>query len=751
MAKFSYIQNNFLKGEWSKFAQGKAGDEGYVSAADELRNVIVLTSGGVTRRPGTQFAMDIPAELAAEITAATVGGSYGPLHQAVSNYTNVRSFPFIFSREEVYEVLIIANSLTFSNIDRQAYTVVIDTFAEEIVHIDEHPALDAASGFYRVGELHSTQSGDTLVFCGGNFVPFLLQRSTSISGSTIFTGNYLNAPGTALLNGSNAAYLNVNATTTKIKSSATTGNVTLTATTGIFKNIMASPPPSSGAATYIRFSDSGVTGYAYITGVTSATVASATVTPGFPLPAAAAAGTGITDWAFNAFSNYAGFPTTCTFFQERLVYGGTKIAPDTSYFSALGNIYDFNSHVTTPLATSPMAFTPASGEVNEIQWYSSGKALNMGTLGREYIISSADPSNPGIAFNNISAQAQTSFGSNNVEPVRADNSPIFVDGTGLTLREFTFNFDEDNFRAEDIVENMDHLVKLSMEANEANLGTAYSRLAYQVFYDCLWCLDVNGYLTSITRSRQSKIVAGSRHVLGGNFGGSFPVVLSINALPSLVSGVDNIYLVVKRTINAVTKIYLERIGTDYLPKNIITSDVSAPRLSKPFYLDSSVYVNNSPASTAVAGLAHLEGETVDVFADGFYEGQKTVTAGAITLATAASHIVVGLRYRSLVKPLELEFGSKIGSAIGSPKRIDQVKIKFVRTIGAKIGVDEDNLEDIEFRPADLAMNVPTPLFTGTKTIELAANYDSTEVPIIVQDLPFPFSISCIVMRGVTYD
>lgn len=725
-----------MDGEWSPLAQGKSNDDTYPRAADKIQNGIVLTSGGVTRRPGTQYVGDIqdmlenPNDYWPDYPDTTIPGNPLALAGDISDYTFAHIVPFVFNREEAYQIILVGNGLPASDSDRRLYVLVYDPSQNALVRID--------SVLYtfdlNLSETQYAQTGDILVVCNRAFKPFYITRSEYAGEINFSFDQYsdLQIP--------EYPYMNPNAVATRlIDASATTGSITLTANFTFFD------PNMVGAV--LTFEDSGTRGFVVIDTVSDANSATGTVIQ--TLPTAATTGSGSDGWALNAFNNFNGWPAACCFFQERLVFGGTKNQPDTSYFSALGNLRDFNNTILSPVPSSPFSYTVA-GEPNLIQWYSPGKVLNMGTKAREFIIRSADTSNLGIAFDNISASPETSYGSRPVMPIRADNSPVFVDRSGYKLREFTYNFDEDAYRSKDLLENGEHLPKISISKRDG-FESSITNLAFHPYFNCILAIDENGYLFSLTRDRQQAILAGARQELGGSFDGGLPFILSLNSLPSFEGKFDDVYFVVKRTINGATKVYLERMGIEYLGNSILNEDTTKTLLSKPFLSDSAVYVNNSPADSIVSGLDHLEGEEVDVWADGFYEGRYTVDSGEIEISEDSTHIVVGLPYRTIIKPLELEAGSQIGSSISWPKRIDKINMKFVRTIGAKFGVSEDDLETLEFRPETLPMNEPIPLFTGTMPGDLRGNYESSEVPIVVQDLPMPFTLVCIIMKGATYD
>jgi hypothetical protein len=71
--------------------------------------------------------------------------------------------------------------------------------------------------------------------------------------------------------------------------------------------------------------------------------------------------------------------------------------------------------------------------------------------------------------------------------------------------------------------------------------------------------------------------------------------------------IDDIYVIVKRTINSSTKHYIERLDDDR------TTDAS-------FQLFDGSADGNKPTSTTVSGLTHLEGKTVECVRDDIFLG-----------------------------------------------------------------------------------------------------------------------------------
>ena len=110
-----------------------------------------------------------------------------------------------------------------------------------------------------------------------------------------------------------------------------------------------------------------------------------------------------------------------------------------------------------------------------------------------------------------------------------------------------------------------------------------------------------------------------KHVIGGVFGSGQAVVESIAPLPT-DTGNDDLYMIVKRTINSVTKRYVEVLKVfDF--GSVTTSA---------FFVDGGLAYSGS-ATTSLSGLYHLEGQSVTILANGATHPDETVSGGGITL------------------------------------------------------------------------------------------------------------------------
>ena len=98
-----------------------------------------------------------------------------------------------------------------------------------------------------------------------------------------------------------------------------------------------------------------------------------------------------------------------------------------------------------------------------------------------------------------------------------------------------------------------------------------------------------------------------------------------------------------------------------------------------------------------------------------------------------------------------EIGSEDGTAQGKTKRIFEVMIRFINTLGCKYGPSVSDLDEILFRDSDDPMDSAAPLCTGDKTVFFHGGWETEGQIIIVQDQPFPLTVSSVVTRLTNND
>ena len=268
MAHVTPAQTNFTAGELSPRLLGREDISRYAAGVSELQNFLVMPHGGADRRPGSHYV--------------------APVKNAAKR---VRLVEFEFSVTQAY-------ILEFGDLYIRFY--------KDNGQIESSPGVpyEIASEFPEADlmELQYAQTADVMYIAHKNHWPRKLTR-TGHTAWTITEPTFTDGP-----------YLPDNATAITMQPSATTGAITITASSAYFVSTMAPTGTEPGAL--ISITHVGTRGVARITSFTSSTQVNATVLIAF------GATTAQTTWREGAWSTYRGFPRSVTFFEQRLYFGG---------------------------------------------------------------------------------------------------------------------------------------------------------------------------------------------------------------------------------------------------------------------------------------------------------------------------------------------------------------------------------------------------------------------------------------------
>jgi len=420
------------------------------------------------------------------------------------------------------------------------------------------------------------------------------------------------------------------------------------------------------------------------------------------------------------------YPSVVSFFEQRLVFGATNNNPQTLWFSKSADYLNFT---TGSADDNALIYTIASNKVNAIRYLSATRILNIGTSGGEYVLTTTN-GGPVTPTSTV-IRKYSNYGCIDSEVVQVADVTLFAQRGARKVREFRYigEVDVAGYAAPDITILAEHLTEGGIE-----------EFAYQQEPESIiWARRADGTLLGLTYRREEEVVAWHKHVIGGSFDGGQAVVESIITLPT-DSGEDELYMIVKRTINSTTKRYVE-----VMKPYDFGSDTTAA-----FFVDSGLVYAGS-ATTSLSGLYHLEGETMSVLANGATHADKVVSGGGIGLDFSATSGAVGFGYTSEMQTLRLEAGSSDGTSQGKPKRIHDITIRFHETVGAEVGTDSDNADRIFFRDSSMNMDEAVPLFTGDKEIEFAGGFTDGDRIYVRQSQPLPMTVLALYPRMNTFD
>ena len=558
-------------------------------------------------------------------------------------------------------------------------------------------------------DIKYAQSADVMYLCHPNHPVKKLAR-TGHTSWTLTSVEFTNGP-----------FMDHNIETTTMTASHTnagqTGTLTLSSTTGVNSN---QGWLSTDVGRLVHMLD----GHVKITGYTSSTVVNMEVISDI------SNGSATTDFALGSFSDTTGYPSCVTFFEQRLVFAATLSQPQTLFFSKSGDYENMDDNYHGVVADDDsIIYTIASNQVNAIRFMTATRTLIIGTAGGEFAVSGGG-TDIAITPTNILIKKQSNNGAANVDALAVGNATLFLQRARRKLRELAYNFDVDGYVAPDLTILAEHISE-----------GGFKQLSYQQEPNqVIWCARNDGQLVGLTYQREQQVVAWHRHIFGGVFGSGNSVCDSVATIPTDDSEYQT-WVIVKRTINGATKRYVEYIHQYDFDE---TDDTSFN------FLDSQLSYDGS-AVTNISGLAHLEGQTVSVLADGATHPDKVVSSGAIVLERAASKVKVGLSYTSLLQTMRIDAGAQNGTSQSKTKRIYEITARLYESIGVEIGPDLANMERIPFRSSANAMNSGINVFTGDKEIEFRGNYETDGFIFVRQTQPLPLTILSLYPKLQTND
>ncbi|MFA5499490.1 MAG: ubiquitin-activating E1 FCCH domain-containing protein [Candidatus Omnitrophota bacterium] len=511
------------------------------------------------------------------------------------------------------------------------------------------------------------------------------------------------------------------------------------------------------------------------------------------------------DWAEGAFSGYRGWPSCVAFHDRRLYYGNTVFEPETFFGSCL-NAYD-NYNAGTSADDEAIIFEIASTKVNAITWLLSGRSsLQIGTT--EGTLSASGTSGGVITPTDINITIDKSSPCSSLSPQNVASYLYYVQNNKFQVRELIYNYLIDSREAEDMNLLADHILRDGGGAAQMALQSSPNNRLWLVLNDGTIAVLTrnpkqevmgwsklrtgkdskgNGYYESICIIKkpgaddeiwvsvkrningvekrfieyfapeyfdddwdancldasltydQPKIITGATN--------ASPVVIT-SALHGFVNGdqvkIDN--------VEGMTELN----GYFFLIKNATANTFELTDLAG-VNIDGSDYGNYLSGGEVrkmvetISGLDHFNGETVCVQLDGGIPTRQqtyVVAAGSITLSQKFAVAHVGLFEESKIVFLKLNSGA-YSSGQGKNRRVYLSTIRVHRSLGMKIGQDEDNLSTVFFGKINNELGRAPALYSG----DLPETFDSwwskdAEI-VIKQTLPLPLMILSVIFKSET--
>ena len=858
MARQTVAFTNFTAGELSPRLDGRTDLNKYFNGSKTLQNMVVHPHGGASRRPGTKFIHEvktssaqtrlIPFEFSTTQTyVLELGNEYmrfykdgGIITEGNKTITAItKANPAVVtSSSHGYsngDYVIISSVAGMNQVNGRTFKVAnktTNTFELQDVDANNIDSSDyqtytsggVANKIYEIATPYTTANIPTVKFAQSADLMYLVHPSYAIRQltRTAHTSWTLTAPTlttSADKTVSGVTKANPGVVTTSTDHGYTEGDfVTFTNIGGMTQlNGNVYKVGTVGSSTTFNLQDSGGTNLNTSSYGTFSAGGSDTVNK-------------LTDPVLNVTTDY--YPSSVTFFEQRLVFAGSNNNPQSVWFSKSA---DYTNFTTGTSDTDAMVYTIASNKVNAIRFMSAQRSLIIGTVGGEFVVSASGTTSP-ITPTNIQIQRQTAHGAANQDAIQIENVTMFLQRAKRKIRELTYNLNIDQYQTQDMTLLAEHIT-----------DGGILEMAYQQEPDSiLWCVRNDGTLLGFTYARAEEVVGWHKHVLGGVFGeatitvsdygniatgttititksdgssvtftseasggtspssstgwrpnesndttadniytavnahadftvanpsaavvtiketsktGTSPITITTSDTTRLAtanegqavvesvatiptdSNEDQLYLIVKRTIDGTTRRYVEYLqnfdyGTDQ---------------ADGFYVDSGLTYSGT-STTAITGLEHLENESVTILADGATHPVKSVasgpvmTGGSLTLDRSATKAQIGLPYESVLQTMRIESDSEEGTSQSRTKRINEVTIRLHKTVGVEVGPSLSNMERIPFRSSAASMDTAVPLFTGDKRVEFRDDFNTDGYIYVRQTQPLPLTVLSVYPR-----
>ena len=491
-------------------------------------------------------------------------------------------------------------------------------------------------------------------------------------------------------------------------------------------------------------------------------------------------------------------------YQQRLVYGSSKNAPDSLWLSGLGlqKLDKFVDRHFPQDATGDTSGVDYPGEVNiddpfslrvysnvldEIRWLNDEENLILGMSGSAKSVQGFDDGQLGAGSTKISTVSN--YSSSRSKAVRAGDMIYFISADGKKLRSIGYSVQGQRLRAVDVTVRNDVLIK----------DDEFKEVVFCESRNMLFLLTKAGKLFSYTILENAPVGAWARHELGT--GGLETQIQSISVLPNVADEWDDLWLVVKRG----SEIKLEVLGRDYIRPDMNTSSVKdispleritslepSPEFAKalaPYYMDSSVlltYLYRPPRAVRESGELPPEAR------DGVFNGTASVppgelrglfngkSLGSVKLVqrddgsytldppqvvrvspefSLINELIVGYDFESELETTPVSLVVREGTAQASPARMDTVTFRLDQSLSASVGVRTRSVEgDVSEQALELTnykrirtLNGVTRAFSGLELLRVVGDQAEDQRIFVKVNGPYPFSLLSLTMRGVVND
>lgn len=369
--------------------------------------------------------------------------------------------------------------------------------------------------------------------------------------------------------------------------------------------------------------------------------------------------------AYNPFEAAGDYPSTVTFFEQRLFLGRSRNSPNGVWGSRSAEFENFDQSI--PLrADDSIAIAANAGRVNAINQLvattsllalASDNLFRIDSSGDGDYLTATPPANP---------RRMIGRGSSRLNPLVVDNVVFYTPSVGTGVRSINYKFEIDGLASDDMSIFSPHFFE--------DMGIV-SWCYAQEPRSLIWAVRSDGKLLAFTWEQ-------AQQVWGWTLCETDGFALSCCAIPE--DGEDRVYLTVRRTINGVDRIFIERMASSRWES-----------VEDCCYLDCAVsYSYEEPRST-FRNLWHLEGREVWGLVDGFVVKGLTVENGSATLPSTTGAVrkaTFGLPYDVDIQTMPVMFSAGSGSNAARKQQPGEIVLHLKDSRNVLAGAGRENGE-----------------------------------------------------------
>lgn len=512
-------------------------------------------------------------------------------------------------------------------------------------------------------------------------------------------------------------------------------------------------------------------------------------------------------WARFAWNSVNGYPSTVTYYQQRLFFAASAAQPQTIWASRTGDYKDFGKNL--PIQDDDrIVYTYAGRQVNQIRHLIDVGSLIVLTSGGEFV-AKGDQNNT-LTPSSFSLSSQGSNGSSIVPPIAVANIALFVQEKGSVIRDLAYSFDVDGYQGNDLTILANHLFQKHRIVDWSFAIVPYSSA---------FCVRDDGKLLVMTYLREQQVFAWAPQ----SSDGLYESTCSISE-----GSEDAVYFSVQRVINGQTVRYIERLssrlftddqdaffvdcglsydgrntgnsravtltggsgswpyeqqytltitGGTYFTSGDVGAQIQLPYTGQdpdsgadvamelrcdiisitsgtavvvqvnrdvPAVLQNVATTNWQMARETFSGLSHLEGQAVNILSDGNVEPQKVVTGGAVTLESPGAVVHIGLPINAQFETLDVNVNNQ-ETLLDKKQLINTVTLVVNASRGIWASTPGGQWYEYPQREFEFYDDSVTDA-TGKVEIKLDSQWDKNGRVKIRQTDPLPLSVLAVIPR-----